>query len=888
MADADRALIEAKRLLRVQQAIAGHIAGARSRPELLQRVLGTIGSSLEWSFGAAWGLDEGGRLRCRATWQRPGADLDEFEAQTRERSLARWEGLAGRTWALGEPLWIPDAADENVLPFVRMPRASARMYLSSAVAFPLAVGERFDGVLEFFSTFIREPDADLLAMFAAVGSHLAQALERWDAIAALADSEELNRSVVSALAEGVLVLAADGRVVQANDAAARILGLARDELIGRTPEDLSTSGFEVAGESGERVTADANTVVDALRTGRPQRDLILNVRRPDGSGAWLSVNLQPLLRAGERQPYGVVCSLEDITERRRTVVALRDERDRAQRYLDVTSTMIIVLDAKGRVELINPKCIEVLDRTAEQLKGRDWVDLAVPSHARERARETFRRLMAGDTEPVEFTESPVLTRDGRERVIAWRNAAVRDDTGRITGTISSGEDVTERRAAEQEIAHLAFHDHLTGLPNRTLLEEHLAIALARASRQGHSVALLFLDLDDFKLVNDSFGHVAGDQVLGEVAGRLRAVTRASDLLARQGGDEFLLLLTDLGDDPEGVAGAVAAKLTSALERPFRLDGSSFHIGASIGISLFPRDAASADALMRHADAAMYRAKAAGRAAIVLYPAEEQARPIVVAGERGTDPMRLRRAIENDELVLHYQPVVRLRDGQIVAMEALVRWQDPERGLIAPNEFIPQAEHTGLIGSLGDWVLNTVLGQAERWARDGLRPGITFNVSPHQLRNPRFAEALRERLQATGVEPDRVTLEIAESAAVVEADGSGLRELADVGVRLAVDDFGMRASAPGRLRKLPVDTVKIDRAFVAEIAGDHEARAVLSSILRTADELGKVPIAEGVETRAQRRALIELGCPLAQGFLLALPMTPEQATEHLREVGCAAA
>jgi diguanylate cyclase (GGDEF)-like protein/PAS domain S-box-containing protein len=888
MADADRAVIEAKRLLRVQQAIAGHIAGAESRAELLQRVLGTIGSSLEWTFGAAWDLDPDGRLRCRATWQRPGAQLDEFEAETRERSLARWEGLPGRTWALGEPMWIPDAADENVLPFGRARRASARMGLASAVAFPVTAGERFDGVLEFFSAYIREPDADLLAMFAAVGSHLAQALERWDAIAALADSEELNRSVVSALAEGVMVLAADGRVLEANEAAAQILGVARDALVGRSPDELVDSGFEVLDETGVAVSADANAVLDAIRTGRPQRDIIVNVRRSDGSGAWLSVNLQPLQRTGDAEPHGVVCSLEDITERRRTVVALRDQRDRAQRYLDVTNTMIIVLDAKGRVELINPKCMEVLGRTAEQLKGRDWVDLAVPAHARERSRETIRRLMAGELEPVEFSESPVLTRDGRERVIAWRNAAVRDDSGRITGTISSGEDVTERRAAEQEIAHLAFHDHLTGLPNRTLLEEHLSIALARAARQGHSVALLFLDLDDFKLVNDNFGHVAGDQVLGEVASRLRSVTRASDLLARQGGDEFLLLLTDLGDDPEAVAGAVATKLTAALERPFALDGSSFHIGASIGISLFPRDAASADALMRHADAAMYRAKAAGRAAVVVYPAEPSPEPRVVAVDRPAEPVRLRHAIENDELVLHYQPVVRLRDGQIVAMEALVRWQDPDRGLIAPGEFIPQAEHTGLIGALGDWVLDAVLAQAGRWAGDGLRPGISFNLSPHQLRNPRLAGALRERLEETGVEPERVSVEITESAAIVEADGSALRELAAVGIRLAVDDFGMRASALGRLRTLPVDTIKIDRAFVSEIAGDREARAVLSSIVRTAEELGKVPIAGGVETRAQRRHLIELGCPLAQGFLLALPMTAAQATEHLREVGCAAA
>jgi diguanylate cyclase (GGDEF)-like protein/PAS domain S-box-containing protein len=879
MADAARTLTEAKRLLRVQQSIAGHIAGARSRAELLQRVLATIGGSLEWTFGAAWGRDFDDRLRCRATWQRKGAGVAEFERETRSHAFARGESLSGRTWAYGEPVWLPDVAGERCLP---RREAAVRAGLACGVAFPLAAGDRFDGALEFFSAEIREPDADLLAMFAAVGSHLAQALERWDAIVALADSEELNRSVVSALQEGVLVFSAAGRIVAANAAAGRILGLPREAIVGGSPRELVGSGIELLLPDGSPVTAESSAALEALRQGQAQRDVVLRIVRPDGSMGWVSLTAQPLKHPRD-PPHGVVCSLEDITERRAAELALRDERDRAQRYLDVTTTMIVVLDAQERIELLNPKCAEVLGRPEERLVGRNWFDLAVPERERERTREAFHRLLAGEVELVECYENPVVTRDGQERTIAWHNAVVRVGDGQVTGTISSGEDVTERRAVEREMTHLAYHDRLTGLPNRTLLEQHLAVALARAVRQGHGVALLFLDLDDFKLVNDSFGHAAGDNLLREVAARLRAVTRASDLLARQGGDEFLLLLSDLGEDADSVAGAVADKLEAALEPPHSVGGAEFYVSASIGISLYPGDAESAAALMRHADAAMYQAKADGRARVRRYPSDDPKLETDSIIERLSIPTRLRRAIEHDELVLHYQPMVRLADAQVVGMEALVRWQDPERGLIAPAQFIPHAEESGLIAALGDWVLAAVLRQAGEWAQQGLRPRLAFNLSPHQLRHPGLVDSVRERLGASELEPSRLSAEITESAAMVEA-GAGaptLNELAALGITLAVDDFGAGYSSLARLRGLPIEILKIDRSFLAAVPGDREARALLSSIVHMAGALGKVPIAEGVETPEQHRFLLELGCPLAQGFLLAHPMDAERATEHLR-------
>ncbi|MGI8593108.1 MAG: EAL domain-containing protein [Solirubrobacteraceae bacterium] len=885
MAESTRALKQAKLLLRVQQAIAGHIAGALSRAELLEHVLATLGESLEWSWGAAWARDADECLRCRATWQRQGSELADFSAETMALAYARGEGLPGRTWAAGEPVWVPDMARDQTVP---RRDVAQRAGLVAAVSFPVAVGERFHGTLEFWSAAIREPDADLLAMFAAVGSHLAQFLERWAAVERLADSEELNRSVVAALEEGVLVSDAEGRIISANASAGRILGLPSDALFGHSTRDLGAARAgpiaRVLRDDGGLDPLEISLALQTLETGVPQRDVILRISRGDGDETWVSVNVQPLQRPGEDQPHGVVASLADITAWRAAERSLREERDLAQRYLEVTSTMIIVLDEKGCIVLINPKGCEVLGRRPEELIGKGWFEAAVPERERARVRAAFHRLVAGDVEALEFYEYPVWTAEDEERTIAWHNGVLRDESGRITGTVSSGEDVTERRAAERQITYLAYHDRLTGLPNRTLLEEHLALAVPRASRQENSLALLFLDLDNFKLVNDSFGHTAGDELLREVAGRLREVTRASDLLARQGGDEFLLLLTDLGDHPPATAAAVAGKLVAAFAEPFELGGSEFQVNASIGVSIYPRDATDGESLLRHADAAMYQAKGAGRGRISVYASDDPDLQTLSMLERLSAPTQLRRAIERDELVMHYQPVVRLADDQVVGMEALVRWQHPERGLLLPAHFIPLAEETGLISALGDWVLAAVLAQTAAWTQEGLAPQVSFNLSPHQLRQPSLPDRVREQLVSSGVDASSVSAEITESAAMVElaATAPVLGDLAALGIRLAVDDFGAGYSSLARLRTLPVHILKIDRSFLAEIPESREARAIVSSIVRLAGALGKVAIAEGVETPEQRAFLIEHGCPLAQGFLLARPMPAEQASDVLLE------
>jgi diguanylate cyclase (GGDEF)-like protein/PAS domain S-box-containing protein len=565
-------------------------------------------------------------------------------------------------------------------------------------------------------------------------------------------------------------------------------------------------------------------------------------------------------------------------EGRRVEAMLRAERDRAQRYLDVAGTMIVVLDAAGDILLINRKGCAVLDREEQELLGEDWFEIAVPKQERGTLRTGFDQLMRGEAPLIERLESVVATRGGEPRTIAWHHTVLHDADGAVVGTLSSGEDVTERHRAEQQITYLAYHDALTGLANRTLLEEHLKLALARSRRTGAGVALLQLDLDNFKLVNDSLGHRAGDELIRRLAARLQETVRTTDLLARTGGDGFLLLLADLHEEPAGVAERVATQIVDCLAEPFMVAGAEFQVSASIGIALAPRDARDAEALLAHADSAMYQAKDVARGGWAVY-AQAARDPL----ERLSMAARLRRALVAEEFQLHYQPIFATDDGSLVAVEALLRWHDPERaGLVPPSEFIPVAEETGLIESIGDWVIGAVFAQQVAWAARGMTPQIAVNVSPRQLRRVDFVSRVKEQLRETGANPERIIVELTESAMLQDhADAEPiLGELHALGLRLALDDFGAGYSSLSRLREMPVDTLKIDRAFLREVPENPEAAAIVTAILNLARALGRFAVAEGVETEEQLRFLEEQQCPLVQGFLLARPMPVAEVEQHL--------
>jgi len=639
-----------------------------------------------------------------------------------------------------------------------------------------------------------------------------------------------------------------------------------ETLLGQPPEEILDDQdvwYElVHPDDVERVKAEELRVFNA----QEEFDIEYRMVARDGRVLWVRER-DSIVRDADGMPLFTQGVLYDITPQRRVEHELRDERDRAQSYLDIAGTFVILVDIGDRIVLVNRAGCELLGYEHDELVGQDVIDFLCPAESAAETRAAHRAIIERGRDPREPAEFTILAKDGRRHVMLWRNTLMRDETGVPTGVLSSGIDVTERLEAEQQIAYLAYHDSLTGLPNRALLAEHLELALARARRTSTAVALLYLDLDDFKLVNDSLGHQAGDELLCQIALRLQDRRRETDLLARQGGDEFLLLLSDVGGDAVGVARTAAEAILEALSRPFSIAGTDFHVGASIGVGVFPRDANDGDELLRHADAAMYQAKARGRNTVAVYSGEaHQSR------ERLSLSTRLRRAIERDELVLHFQPIVEPRDGLVRKVEGLVRWDDPKRGLVSPVEFIPFAEETGLIDEVGEWVLEALCRQRVAWQADGLDPEVTFNVSPRELRRTVFAEHMRSRLGAHGLDPSRVTVEVTESAAMGDFGVTEpvLRDLAAAGFTVAIDDFGRGYSSLSRLRNLPVQLLKIDRSFLRDVPERPEATAVVTAILELAGALGMETVAEGVENAAQREFLIARGATHAQGFLLGRP------------------
>jgi diguanylate cyclase (GGDEF)-like protein/PAS domain S-box-containing protein len=661
---------------------------------------------------------------------------------------------------------------------------------------------------------------------------------------------------------GVAVcLADDSRLLYANPAFEELTGWPPDAAVGRSLEEA------LGPAAGE--------------TARPGR-AVVPVRRRDGSSLHCELTVTEVPGPGDEVACWAVV-LVDTGARVRTAdeaavveTVLRVERDRAQTYLDVASALLVILYADGTVGLLNRHGRQLLGDHRGELVGASWVDQVVTPEDRPAAREILDRMLSGG-EGVEHCESDVLTRTGARRRIAWQVTSLADAKGRMVAVLS-GQDITDRVRAEEELRRLAFFDALTGLPNRAQLESRLRAAVTRARRRERAVALLLVDLDNFKLVNDSLGHTAGDRLLRRVAGRLRGAADSGALLARTGGDEFMLLVGDLPRErAEDSAREAAAQLAVRLAKPFTVSGAEFHVEASIGISLFPDDADGAEELLQHADVAMYQSKGRGRAASTVYAGVTHD-PL----ERLSLSRRLRRAIARGELMLHYQPIVWTASGRLHSMEALLRWQDPERGLVHPDMFIPAAEELGLIDSIGAWVIEALAAQLAEWRAQGFQPRVSFNVSPRELHRPDFAADLGERLRNAGADPSLLTMELTESATLRESERIGplLRDLRALGLQLAIDDFGAGWSSLSRLRSLPVQILKIDRSFLREIPEDPEAGAIVRAVIALSDALGRTTVAEGVEQPVQQHFLAAQGCPLSQGRLFGSALTPAEMTERL--------
>jgi diguanylate cyclase (GGDEF)-like protein len=454
---------------------------------------------------------------------------------------------------------------------------------------------------------------------------------------------------------------------------------------------------------------------------------------------------------------------------------------------------------------------------------------------------------------------------------------IRDERGVPTFSVGVMLDITDAKRADERAAFLAYHDELTGLPSRTMFEELLGLAVGRARLHGTSVAVLCVDVDDFRLVNDSLGRLAGDEVLRVVADRLRGAARETDLVARRSGDTFLLLLSDLerdGDDVEAAvarAESAAQRILDALAAPFRAGGTELYVSASIGISLSPQDGEEPGILLRNAEAAMLESKKSGHAYVV------SNRGALDSAAKLRFVTRLRRAVESQRWALHYQPVIDLSTGTMRGVEGLIRWIEPDGTMVPPNEFIPLAEELGLIEAIGDWVVREVVYQARAWRELDIDLTISFNLSPRQFWQPDLAEGILQRIREGGVDPARVIVEVTESSAMTDPDRAQaiLEDLHAGGLRIAVDDFGTGYSSLARLRDMPVDVLKIDRSFVHDVDVDPQNASIVSAFVELARGLGVTTLAEGIETAGELGFLRSRGCVLGQGFLFSRPVPPEE-------------
>ena len=496
------------------------------------------------------------------------------------------------------------------------------------------------------------------------------------------------------------------------------------------------------------------------------------------------------------------------------------------------------------------------------------------------------RIAAAEGQGFQF-DHQVVTGDGSVRVMHHHAEVMRDASGapeRVLGTL---QDITERRRAEEQVRFLAYYDSLTALPNRRLFNEHLERTLRGAAERGERLALLFLDLDRFKRINDTLGHAVGDELLKAAAGRLVSCVRPTDFVGRTtsqgfvsrlGGDEFTIMLKGIdGQD----AGAAARRIIDVLRKPFMIEEHQLVTSGSVGIALYPGDGEDANTLLRNADAAMYHAKAQGKDTYQFFSDSMNEKAV-----RSLDlESRLRMAIETDQLLLHYQPLQDVRSGELRAVEALVRWQSPELGLISPGEFIPVAEETGLILPLGEWVLRTACKQAQSWREQGLGAlRISINISSIQVRRPGLVEQVSRILSETGTEPGLVELEITESSLLCDEPGvvETLLGLKELGVRLALDDFGTGFSSLSHLIRFPIDVLKIDQSFVNAVDTGEEGEVIIAAVVAMAHRLGLEVTAEGVETESQEVYLRAEGCDTLQGFHIGRPVPAATMVEVLRE------
>jgi diguanylate cyclase (GGDEF)-like protein/PAS domain S-box-containing protein len=593
---------------------------------------------------------------------------------------------------------------------------------------------------------------------------------------------------------------------------------------------------------------------------------------------------QDYLLAGHLDSYSLPRALRNAIERKAVEDALYVEKERAVVTLNSIGDAVLCTDISGNITYLNLVAETMTGWPREEAIGKPLAEVfrIIDGGTRKPALDPMEMAVI-QNKTVGLTVNCVLIRrDGLESAIEDSAAPIHDRAGRITGAVIVFHDVSAARAMSVQMTHSAQHDVVTNLPNRLLLNDRIAQSIAAGRRWNRPLAVIFLDLDRFKNINDSLGHAIGDELLQCVSKRLLASVRGSDTVSRLGGDEFVILLSEI-TYPEDAATS-ANKILLSLNAPHSIGGQDLHINGSIGISVYPEDGEDAETLIKNADMAMYHAKESGRNNFQFFTAEMNLKAL----ERQSLEGSLRCALEREEFLLHYQPKVNLDTGEITGVEALIRWQQPGRGLVPPSQFVPIAEDCGLIVQIGRWVLREACRQAREWQDAGLPfKRVSINVSAVEFRNKGFVEGVRAILSETGLEARYLDLELTEGVLMEDAESTAtvLQELKTMGIHLAVDDFGTGYSSLSYLQQFPIDVLKIDKSFVHRITADPDGSSIVSAIIDMGKNLNQRVIAEGIETEEQRAFLQAHHCAEGQGYLFSRPLAAAQFA-HLLQMGLA--
>jgi len=685
-----------------------------------------------------------------------------------------------------------------------------------------------------------------------------------------------HRAIIEDLSEGIVIRDPGGKILGANPAAERILGLARERLIDCNP---SAQPWTVLREDGSPWPLEARPTMVTLRTGERQANVVMGVLRPNQSRGWISVTSFSIDLPRAHEGRGVVSAFVDITAAYETARVLASSEARLRSLTQLSSDWYWEMDRELRFTYVSDGIKRVRGVEPSSLIGlRRW---ELEPLATDEKMARHRAVMEAHLSFSDFVY-PRPNPDGRIAYISHSGEPVFDQSGTFTGYRGVARDVTARVRGDQELMRLAHYDALTGLPNRTLLQDRLKHAITRANRNETLIAVMCLDLDNFKEINDSVGHAAGDQVLKEVARRLQACLRAGDTVARPGGDEFTILLEGIHSVDE--LSLLAQRLLDTIAEPVNVGGRELYFSTSIGITVYPLDDHDAETLLKNADLAMYHAKQEGRHNYQFFAHEMGART-----ERRADlQTRLRRALEREEFVLHYQPQLDIVSERIIGVEALVRWKSDELGIVPPDQFISVAEETGLIIPIGEWVLRTACAQMRAWQAQGCAPpSVAVNLSPRQFRQKNLVESIDAILRETGFDAGSLELEITEGTVMHHTEGAiiTLNELHALGVRISVDDFGTGYSSLAYLQRFPVHTLKVDQSFVRDIHSNRSDAVIVTTIIALAKHLGLKTLAEGVETQEQLLFLQAHGCDAYQGYLYSRPRPAEEITQLLaRKIG----